>query len=160
MSKWEVLKLGECCNINMGQSPLSDTYNKNKDGLPFYQGKSDFGLINPSIRMYCNDPKKIAEEKDILMSVRAPVGSVNIADTSCCIGRGLAGISSIENISFYKYLFYYFKYVEKDIANMGVGSTFKAISRKDLEIIKIPLPPLEVQKKIADILDKASELIE
>lgn len=159
MGKWKMVRLGDVANINMGQSPSSETYNNVGVGLPFFQGKTDFGLMYPTIRMYCSDPKKTANNKDILISVRAPVGSVNIATQTCCIGRGLAAISEIEKVSYYRYLFYYLKYKESDIADMGVGSTFKAISRKDLDIVQIPLPPLEVQKKIADVLDKASELI-
>lgn len=160
MGKWEMVRLGEVANINMGQSPASETYNDIGKGLPFFQGKTDFQSMYPTIRMFCSAPQKTANKNDILMSVRAPVGAVNIATQSCCIGRGLAAISETENVSYYGYLFYYLRYKENDIANMGVGSTFKAISRKDISMFSIPLPPLDVQRKIADVLDKVSALIE
>ena len=160
MSKWEMVRLGDVASFNMGQSPSSESYNSIGEGLPFFQGKTDFGLMHPTVRMYCTEPKKTAEKYDILISVRAPVGTVNIATEICCIGRGLASITQKEKISDYKYLFYYLYCIENDIARMGVGSTFKAISKKDLDTIKIPLPPLSVQQKIADILDRANVLIE
>lgn len=157
MGKWEV---GKIALITMGQSPSSETYNNQGEGLPFFQGKTDFGLIHPSIRMYCRVPQKTAKINDILMSVRAPVGDVNIADCDCCIGRGLVAISEIPETSYYKYLFHAFQYYKKDIEKLGVGSTFKAISRKDIHTFQIPLPPLEMQRQIADVLDRASALIE
>ena len=83
-------RLDEICVINMGQSPDSLTYNEKGNGLPFFQGKSDFGDIYPTVRMWCSEPIKIAQEKDILISVRAPIGALNIANCECCIGRGLA----------------------------------------------------------------------
>ena len=157
MGKWE---LGKVTTITMGQSPSSETYNADGVGLPFYQGKADFGLVYPSVRVYCNQPQKVAQANDVLISVRAPVGATNIADKNCCIGRGLAAITAIEDITFYKYIYYYLAYCERYIESLGVGSTFKAISRKDLETIQIPLPPLHIQQKIAGILDRASALIE
>ena len=160
MGKWEMVRLGDAASFNMGQSPSSDSYNSTGKGLPFFQGKTDFGLMYPTVRMYCTEPKKIADKYDILISVRAPVGTVNIATESCCIGRGLAAITQKESISDFKYLYYYLQYKENDIARMGVGSTFKAISKKDLDAIEIPLPPLPTQQKIADILDRAGALIE
>jgi len=153
-------KLSDIAVITMGQSPSSETYNTNGIGLPFFQGKADFGVIHPSVRVYCDKPQKKAQANDILMSVRAPVGATNIADQSCCIGRGLAAITAMPGVSFHKYVYYFLKYCEKEIEDMGVGSTFKAISRKDLESVQISMFPLDVQMKIADILDRAAALIE
>lgn len=160
MSKWEMVRLGDVANFNMGQSPSSKSYNDKGQGIPFFQGKTDFGLVFPTIRMHCTDPKKIAKKDDVLISVRAPVGAVNIATETCCIGRGLAAISPVVGKTNYKYIYYYLQYKENDIANMGVGSTFKAISKKNLNTIDIPLPPLEVQQQISHALDCASTLIE
>ena len=81
-------RLEEICAINMGQSPDSSTYNEDGNGLPFFQGNADFGEIYPAVRMWCSEPTKIAREKDILISVRAPIGALNIANCECCIGRG------------------------------------------------------------------------
>lgn len=80
----EVKKLKECCTIIAGQSPESKYYNSNGDGLPFFQGKADFGELYPSIRVYCSQPTKIAEKDDILLSVRAPVGPTNLAPYARC----------------------------------------------------------------------------
>ena len=159
MAKWEMVRLGDVSSFNMGQSPSSKSYNSIGEGLPFFQGKTDFGSMYPIVRMYCKEPKKTADKHDILISVRAPVGTVNIASEICCIGRGLASISQKEHISNFKYLFYFLKYKENDIARMGVGSTFKAISKKDLNAIELPLPPLPIQQNIANILDCATTLI-
>lgn len=91
-------RLEEICAINMGQSPDSSTYNEDGNGLPFFQGNADFGEIYPAVRMWCSEPTKIAREKDILISVRAPIGALNIANCECCIGRGLAALTVNEAI--------------------------------------------------------------
>ncbi|MED3668117.1 restriction endonuclease subunit S [Geobacillus kaustophilus] len=153
-------KVAEVCEIIMGQSPSSDTYNDRKEGLPFFQGKADFGKLHPTPKTYCSAPLKVANENDILMSVRAPVGDVNIANTKCCIGRGLAAIRANNDMINYKYLFYALNYKKNEIESMGTGSTFKAISKKDIESIQIPVFDIENQVKIVKALDKAQELID
>ena len=90
-------KLKEICTITMGQSPDSKTYNSKKNGLPFFQGNADFGEKYPTARVYCSEPKKIAESNDILISVRAPIGALNFSKEQCCIGRGLASLRVKEN---------------------------------------------------------------
>jgi len=147
-NNWVESTLGYVCNINMGQSPSSDTYNNKGDGLPFYQGKTDFGTCYPVARMYCNAPKKTAQKDDILMSVRAPVGSVNIATEMCCIGRGLSALSPRSGVMDYKFIFYYCHLIEKDLDKLGVGSTFRSINKNKLESFPIPLPPLAEQHRI------------
>ena len=97
-------RLEEICAINMGQSPDSSTYNEDGNGLPFFQGNADFGEIYPAVRMWCSEPTKIAREKDILISVRAPIGALNIANCECCIGRGLAALTVNEDICAQEYL--------------------------------------------------------
>lgn len=144
----------------MGQSPESSSYNINQDGLPFYQGNADFGILFPHIRYYCNKPTKLAHPNNVLISVRAPVGALNIANIECCIGRGLCAISGKNNISFYKYLYYVLLHKQAHLQSLGVGSTFKAISGKIISDLKIPLPSIEQQQEIAQILDKANELLE
>ena len=121
-------QLDEVADIIMGQSPLSQSYNIDKKGLPFYQGKTEFNDIYiKEARVYCDSPAKIAEKNDILISVRAPVGDVNIATQKSCIGRGLASIRPKE-IN-YLYLFYLLKEQKLNFEKMGVGSTFKAINK-------------------------------
>ena len=143
----------------MGQSPPSDTYNKEGVGLPFFQGKTEFGRRYPKIKMYCSSPKKTATENDILMSVRAPVGPVNIANNDCCIGRGLCAIRSSDKLDF-MYLYHFLKANELKISSKGTGSTFTAINKKTIHELEIPLPPLQTQKKIVAILEKAERLKE
>ena len=127
-----MMKLEEFAEINMGQSPVSSSYNENEDGLPFFQGKADFGKINPKAKVWCNKPTKIAEKDDILMSVRAPVGDLNIATAKCCIGRGLAGIRAKKDKCYFKYLFYFLRSKYNELNQMSTGSTFKAISKNNI----------------------------
>ena len=152
-------RLEEICAINMGQSPDSSTYNEDGNGLPFFQGNADFGEIYPALRIWCSEPTKIAREKDILISVRAPIGALNIANCECCIGRGLAALTVNEDICARKYLWYVLSSKVDELNSKGTGSTFKAISKKTLAETEIPLPPLDIQRKIALVLDKVSDLI-
>jgi Restriction endonuclease S subunits len=161
--EWEVIKLGnkELAEIIMGQSPPSSTYNKEGKGLPFLQGKMEFGDVYPSSIIYCSQPIKIAEPNDILISVRAPVGDVNVAPYKLCIGRGLAAIRFNLNRTSHWFYFYYFQKIKNFLENLGKGSTFKAITKEDLENLKVPYPPLSEQQKIAEILltfDKKLEI--
>lgn len=149
---WEWKKLEDVVILNMGQSPDSSTYNSDGNGLPFFQGKKDFGKMYPVATQYCSSPVKIALENDILMSVRAPVGPTNIANMKCCIGRGLAGIRAKQEIETL-FLYYFFKYFEEEISNKGKGSTFSAITKVELATLDIPLPPLEEQRRIVGVLD-------
>lgn len=152
--EWEWTRLGRknIAEIIMGQSPQSKFYNKRKVGLPFYQGKADFGEYFPTPRFWCSKPNKIALKGDILISVRAPVGPVNMCQEKSCIGRGLAALRSRDNVLVNSFLFYYLKRIEKSW--VGKGSTFKAIGKKDLENLLVPLPPLCEQKLIVSKVDK------
>lgn len=156
---WDVALLGapDVATVVMGQSPPGRTYNTNGEGLPFYQGKADFGDVSPSPRVWCTDPKKIAEPGDILLSVRAPVGPTNLANEQCCIGRGLAAIRGGRK-SLTKYLYFWFKHIETWLSDQGEGSTFRAIGKNRIEGLKVPLPPLPVQERIVQILQKADEI--
>ena len=146
------MKIREICNITMGQSPSSATYNENGDGLPFFQGAADFGKKFPMTRVWCSSPLKIAYAGDILISVRAPVGTMNIATSECCIGRGLAAIKVDEDACDSNYFWFALESKISELNNKGSGSTFKAISKSILEETEIPLPELEEQRKIAKIL--------
>lgn len=162
LNGWKIEKLGDTyvSNIIMGQSPDSKTYNKDKIGLPFYQGKKDFGKKYPNPSEYCSAPKKVAERNDILFCVRAPVGITNISTEKCCIGRGLSAIRVNSNNCLMDYIRYFFIKNEKFIADKGKGSTFTAITKNDLENILVPIPPLQQQEKIVKVLDLTSNLIE
>ena len=153
------MKLKHAAEIIMGQSPKSDTYNDKGDGVPFFQGKSDFGELNPTERIYCSSPLKLAKEKDLLISVRAPVGDLNIANQECCIGRGLAAIRSKEGVSNYKYLYYCILNKKEFLQSKSTGSTFKAISKSILEELEIELPNIDIQERIVQVLDKSKDII-
>ena len=157
--RWEYKKLGEVCTLTMGQSPASESYNSESDGLPFFQGCSDFGKINPTIRIYCNAPTKIAEANDVLMSVRAPIGTLNIANVRCCIGRGLASFRATTKAT-NSYLYYFLKHSRNKLEALGTGSTFKAIGKDALFKFPIPIPPIKEQEEICSLLDKLSLVIE
>ena len=152
------MKLKDCCTIIAGQSPESKYYNTTGNGLPFFQGKADFGELYPTIRMYCSQPSKIAEKDDILLSVRAPVGTTNLSPGRVCIGRGLAAIRPSEILDL-KYLLYYLRYFEAQLQLKGTGTTFKAITQDVVKNIEVPVPSLQEQKRIvARIEELFSEL--
>ena len=141
------MRLKDCCTIIAGQSPESKYYNADRIGLPFFQGKADFGELYPTIRVYCSQPTKIAEKDDILLSVRAPVGPTNLAPCQVCIGRGLTAIrpSSLLNL---KYVLFFFRYFEAQLQHKGTGTTFKAITQDIVKNLEIPVPPLDEQERI------------
>jgi type I restriction enzyme, S subunit len=155
----KTVELQQVTTIIAGQSPESSTYNSIADGLPFFQGKADFQEKSPKVRIWCNSAKrKEAEPGDILMSVRAPVGSVNICNQKCIIGRGLSAIRPHANLNNY-FLYYYLKCNEKNVASLGTGSTFQAITQTTLKRLEVPLPPLDDQIRIATLLSKVENLI-
>ena len=134
---WSVGYLSEFAFVTMGSSPKGESLNEEKDGIIFYQGKTDFGYRFPTVRMYTNAPIRYAEVNDILLSVRAPVGDMNIADEKCCIGRGLAAIRC-EYQSFLFYLMLANQYqFEKYNSN---GTTFGSITKDDLFGLRIIIP--------------------
>jgi type I restriction enzyme S subunit len=148
---WTIANLGELCEVVMGQSPPSETYNTSGIGLPFFQGKKEFTKLHPIVEKWCSVPNKIAEINDILISVRAPVGDTNIANQKCCIGRGLAAIRySYDN----KYILYYLKLIKEQLNEKGTGTTFKAISGDLLKQTTIPLAPLPEQTRILAKLEQ------
>ena len=150
--------LKECCTIIAGQSPESKFYNTEGIGIPFFQGKADFGEVYPTIRVYCSQPTKIAEKDDILLSVRAPVGPTNLSPGRVCIGRGLTAIRPSEILNL-KYLLHYFRYFEAQLQQKGTGTTFKAITQDVVRNLEIPIPSLEEQERIvARIEELFSEL--
>jgi len=156
---WEIKKLGEVCTIQMGQSPSSDTYNDLAEGLPFFQGNADFGRIYPKVRVYCNAPIRIADMSDILISVRAPIGAINIANLQCCIGRGLAAIKNSSEVG-QSFLYHALIANREKIISQGTGSTFKSIGKSVLNDLQIPVPPLSEQEKIVAELDCLYSIIE
>ena len=152
------MKLKDCCTIIAGQSPESKYYNTEGVGIPFFQGKTDFGEVYPTIRVYCSQPTKIAEKDDILLSVRAPVGPTNLSPGRVCIGRGLTAVRPSEILNL-KYLLHYFRYFEAQLQQKGTGTTFKAITQDVVKNLEVPIPSLEEQERIvAQIEELFSEL--
>jgi type I restriction enzyme S subunit len=151
---WDVRELEDesIAAIIAGQSPPSSTYNKENLGLPFLQGKMEFGAMFPSPTTYCSKPIKVAKKDDVLLSVRAPVGDTNVAPFECCIGRGLAAIrAKVDRLS-HMFLFYYLKHEGKRFEALSTGSTFKAIRMQEIERFSIPVPSLVEQKAIVGVL--------
>lgn len=148
----DYLKLAEMCDLNMGQSPSSDTYNQERIGIPFFQGNADFGEMYPITRIWCNKPTKIVERGTLLISVRAPIGALNFATEKSCIGRGLAGITAKNGYDL-KYIYYALKYKEQELNSKGTGSTFKAISKSSLGEVLIPDISMAKQKDYVEKLD-------
>jgi type I restriction enzyme, S subunit len=151
-------KLGNIANIIAGQSPPSSTYNSDGKGIPFFQGKADYGEKYPSVRYWCTEPTKISLPNDILISMRAPVGPVNINIIESCIGRGLSAIRVKKNVS-RDYIYYWLKLNQPIISAKETGSTFKAITQKVLNEILVPFPSYDDQLFIANLLNKAENLI-
>lgn len=147
--KYPLHKLMSVANILMGQSPLGNTYNDKSQGMPFYQGKtlfSDKYILEPTT--WTTEPKKTANYDDILMSVRAPVGNVNLCSLpKICIGRGLASIKAKENVNQF-YLFYILD-ICKHLIKGNHGATFEMIASDELANSQIPIPPQDIQKEIA-----------
>ena len=155
---WAVCNLPEFVHLEMGQSPPSTTYNNEGKGLPFFQGKAEFGELYPTIDKYCSEPNKIAKAGATLLTVRAPVGPTNLAQVDCCIGRGLAGIHPMGGIES-KFILLLMRSIEHEISGKGTGSTFTAINKTFLEDLVFALPPLNEQKRIvAKIEELFSEL--
>jgi type I restriction enzyme S subunit len=157
-SDWVTRRLVDVAEVIMGQSPPGSTYNKSGAGVPFFQGKAEFGSKHPTVRQWTTAGTKFARAGDVLMSVRAPVGPTNIADQDCAIGRGLAAIRAGSQLN-QSYLIWYLKHVEASIQSRGKGTTFDAISGNDLRDTPVNLPPLDQQRRIVEVLeDRLSQL--
>lgn len=150
---WEIGTLSEIADITMGQSPKGSSYNEEGNGIIFYQGRAEFGNRFPSIRLYTTEPTRIAEINSVLLSVRAPVGDINIAKNTCCIGRGLAAIKSKHGCnSFILYLLQSLKPLLEQYN--GEGTVFGCINRKEIEGLPIIIPKESVINEFEEIVEK------
>ncbi len=156
---WRVGTVGEEFDITMGQSPPGETYNEQGSGLPFYQGRRDFGFRFPSIRMYCNIPTRIAQTGDTLVSVRAPVGDINMAKQKCCIGRGVASVRHKEGHS--SYTFYFMHSLNEQFAKFEAeGTVFGSINKQAFLLIPCLIPPATIVKNFEQFLFSIDQQIE
>ena len=159
---WRFSTLGKSFELTMGQSPPGDTYNQSEDGLPFYQGRTDFGFRFPTKRIYCNAPTRLAEIGDALVSVRAPVGDVNMAIERCCIGRGVASVRHQSGCA--GYTLYAMKNLGTHFKNFDTeGTIFGSINKKDFEALPVVVPSqgvLVAFDEISKALDGSIEINE
>lgn len=140
---WRAGKLGEICKVTMGQSPPGESYNEDGIGTPFFQGRADFDFRFPRRRVYTTDPRRFANKFDTLVSVRAPVGDMNIATENCCIGRGLAAV--IERNGNYSFNYYFLKELtEKFKGFEDNGTVFGSINKNEFESMACIIPSIEI----------------
>ena len=155
---WATVCLGDVAAITMGQSPPSSTVNDEGIGRPFIQGNAEFGFRIPQPIKFCTNPQKQAVAGDILLSVRAPVGALNLANGQLCIGRGLSAITATAvNPGF---LWYALAREVPSLARVSQGSTFTAVNKADLHKLEFRLPSPSEQRKIAAILSSVDDAIE
>jgi len=147
---WEVKKLDEVCNLTMGQSPKSEFYNNNEEGLPFHQGVTNFGQHFPTTKQYATTVTRKAVEGDILFSVRAPVGRINVASCELILGRGLSAIQHKQG--FQHFLLFQLKHLFINEDSMGNGAIFKSVTKKDMQEIKLICPPNSLLEHANSIL--------
>lgn len=154
---WKNEKIGCYFDLTMGQSPPGNTYNESGEGMPFYQGRTDFGVRFPAERVYCTAPTRLAKKRDVLVSVRAPVGDINVAVSDCAIGRGVAAVR-YEHPSFALYVLRHqesaFKRFESD------GTVFGSINRKQFESLPFVVSPDELVRRFQSLVGPLDEEIE
>lgn len=155
---WELTRSQDIFTITMGQSPPSENYNRECNGLPFYQGVTDFGDIYPQPTVWCTNPQRIAKKDEVLFSVRAPVGETNITRNACCLGRGVASLNPKNNDLFYVY--YLVTYNKKRFSVFSQGITYDAINRNEIANTKLPFTTNKIeQQKIGLILSNIDSKI-
>ena len=160
MTTWKEIKLGEIADITMGQSPKSEYYNDKGLGTPFMQGNRTFGFKFPTFDTYTTVITKLAYPNDIIMSVRAPVGALNITPMTMCLGRGLCSLRSKGNNN-QTFLYYLLKHYSNDLISKETGTVFGSVSYNDIANLYVRIPEdIDVQKKIAGVLSALDDKIE
>jgi len=156
---WQEVTLNEIANITMGQSPDGESYNEDGIGIVFYQGRAEFGSRFPTRRLFTTEPKRMAKMNDVLLSVRAPVGDINVAYESCCIGRGLAAIQS--KYKFQSFILYTLYSLKQHLSMFnGEGTVFGSINKNDMENLPVVLPPDKEIQKFEELIHPMDEIIE
>ncbi|CQI96600.1 restriction endonuclease subunit S [Yersinia sp. HM-2024] len=155
---WTVQALSQISNITMGQSPAGESYNEDGVGTLFFQGSTDFGWLFPTPRQYTTSPARMAKKGDILLSVRAPVGDMNISNADCCIGRGLAALNSKSHSD--GFLFYVMKYFKQVFDRRNAeGTTFGSMTKDDLHSLQVVCPEPGLLKRYDDIVTGYNKMI-
>ena len=157
--EWKIKRLKYIAHIEMGQSPYSSFYNKDGIGVPFLQGNADFKGLYPQPQVWTTDGNKYSQKNDILISVRAPVGELNISNDRYSIGRGLAALRFNKKSNF-KYFYYLFIKSKNYFDSVSTGTTYSAISTNDIKNIIIAVPPIDQQTKIGKYLDHKTSKID
>lgn len=150
---WAETTLGDACEVVMGQSPPGTSYNGDAVGMPFLQGKAEFGDLRPTVRKWTTAPKKLARKGDVLLSVRAPVGPTNLAPVDCAIGRGLVALHPLGGID-PRFILYAMRGSVDRLAEQATGTTFSAVSRSTVGDHPILLPPLPEQRRIVAAIEE------
>jgi len=154
-------KLGDAriASLILGQSPPSSSYNVQHRGLPFFQGKADFGMVHPVPRVWCDAGQQFARKNDVLISVRAPVGDVNLADGDCAIGRGVTAVRAGPEADPW-FLFFALQFVKPALEAQATGSTFASVNKATLLDLAIPAPTISSQRAIASALRRLMLAVE
>jgi type I restriction enzyme, S subunit len=156
---WNAAFVGDHFRVTMGQSPPGETYNEDGSGLPFYQGRTDFGFRFPTRRVFCSAPARLAEPGDTLVSVRAPVGSLNMAEERCCVGRGVAAVRHASGSRSFTYLV--MRSLADDFARFEAeGTVFGAINGTDFKRLRFAAPPPQVVEAFEALVAPLDGLIE
>ena len=154
---WEVKTISESILLTMGQSPPSEFYNESGEGLPFHQGVTDYGFRFPTHRVYCTTEGRIAEPEDVLLSVRAPVGRINVADRRLVLGRGLAGLRHRSDRQ--SFLRQQMSHVFAEEDAIGDGTIYKAVTKRFLEQMPLLLPSKQAQEAFENLARPLDDLI-
>lgn len=153
-----MVKLAEVCDIQMGSAPKGSSYTELSEGIPLVAGASDYGELNPLPKKATTEPTQVCQTGDLIICVRATIGDLNWADKPYCLGRGVAGLRSKAQLDS-NYLFYFIRANEHVLYDNSTGSTFPQINKKTIENLLVPLPPVAIQKSIAEKLGKAEMLV-
>jgi type I restriction enzyme S subunit len=156
---WRVGTVGDDFNLTMGQSPPGHTYNQIGDGVSFFQGRTDFGFRFPTPRVYCTEPTRFAHPGDTLVSVRAPVGDINMANERCCVGRGVGAIRHKSDSRSYTY--YFMLSIKGELERFEAeGTVFGSINKRDFQNIDCIIPPTEIVQRFEKLVSPLDQSIE
>jgi len=158
-SGWAETTVGAVCKVILGQSPPGSAYNSHGNGLPFFQGKAEFGHLFPTTRKWTTLGSKVAQLGDVLVSIRAPVGPTNLAPFECVIGRGLAALRPSDATTT-RFILYQMRASEQRLASVATGTTFAAVSGDQLRSHRFVLPPRPDQELIVAAIEEHFSRIE